>query len=108
MVRILCPHCKQIDPRPINELFRNIVLSKSYSVFREKGCEECNFSGYKKSEICYEVFVLSDHERVLFRESDFAQMNQKISEIGNLTISQKVMSKVLKGEVSYQEYSRFF
>lgn len=108
MVKILCPHCKQIDPRPINELFRNIILSKSYSVFREKGCEKCNFAGYKKSEICYEVFVLPDHERALFRESDFAQMNQKISEIGNMTISQKVMSKVLKGEVSYQEYSRFF
>ena len=52
--------------------------------------------------------MLPDHERALFRESDFTQMNQKISEIGNLTISQKVMSKVLKGEVSYQEYSRFF
>ena len=37
-----------------------------------------------------------------------AQLDKKISEVGGLTISQKILNRVLKGEISSRESSRFY
>ncbi len=107
-VKILCPACKQVDPLPASRRFPNLELSKDYSLYIEKGCPKCNQSGFNRSEPVYEVFVLKDSERRQLRENDLRQLGQKISASGNLTISQKVMNRVLKGDVSFSEFSRFF
>ena len=41
-------------------------------------------------------------------KSQLNALDRKISEAGNLTIAQKVLNRVLKGEVSYKESGRFF
>ena len=43
-----------------------------------------------------------------FQKSHLPVLDRKISEAGNLTIAQKVLNRVLKGEVSYKESTRFF
>ena len=107
-VKILCPHCKIPHPRSARELFKNKQLSSDYKIFQEKGCPECQSSGNSHDEIFYEVFTLDNHERAQFQKSDLANLDKKISEIGNLTIAQKVLNRVWKGEVSYKESTRFF
>jgi len=107
-VKILCPHCKTPHPRSARELFKNKQLSSDYKIFQEKGCPECRSSGNSHDEIFYEVFTLDNHERAQFQKSDLANLDKKISEVGNLTIAQKVLNRVWKGEVSYKESTRFF
>ena len=107
-VRTLCSACKAADPRPVRELFRNKKLSGDYRVFQEAGCPECQSSGYGGEEIVCEIFILDSHEKALFQPGHLATLDSKISESGNLTIVQKVLNRVLKGEVSYKESMRFF
>jgi type IV pilus assembly protein PilB len=107
-VKILCPHCKIPYPQSARELFKNKKLSSDYKIFQEKGCVECQFSGSSRDEIFYEVFTLDNHERAQFQKNNLVNLDKKISEVGNLTIAQKVLNRVLKGEVSYKESTRFF
>jgi len=107
-VKILCPHCKIPLTQTAQQLFKNKKLSSEYKVFREKGCPECQSTGYSHDEIFYEIFTLENQERAQFQKSNLAALDKKISEAGNLTIAQKVLNRVLKGEVSYKESTRFF
>ena len=106
--RILCPHCKMPLPQSAGQLFKNKKLSSDYKVFQEKGCPECQATGYGRDEIFYEIFTMENHERAQFQKGDLAALDKKISEAGNLTLAQKVLNRVLKGEVSYKESTRFF
>jgi type IV pilus assembly protein PilB len=107
-VRILCPRCKKPHPQSARALFKNMKLSGDYKLFVESGCSECQSSGYGGDEIFYEIFTLGNHDRELFQKGHLAVLDKKISESGNLTIAQKVLNRVLKGEVSYKESTRFF
>jgi type IV pilus assembly protein PilB len=106
--KILCSACKIPNPRPVQELFKNKNVSSKYRVFQEKGCPECQSSGYSRDEIFYELFVMDNQLRSKFKEESLFQLNKKISESGNLTIAQKIINRVLKGEISYRESCRFF
>ena len=84
-------------------------MSSNYQIFQEKGCPECQSSGYSRDEIFYEMFIMDNQERSIFKEEDpCSSLDKKISEAGNLTIAQKILNRVLKGEISYQESCRFF
>lgn len=106
--KILCSACKIPNPRPAQELFKNKNLSSKYQIFQEKGCPECNSSGYSRDEVFYEIFIMENRGRSQFNEKHLFILDKKISEAGNLTISQKILNRVLKGEISYQESCRFF
>ncbi|MEI6614470.1 MAG: ATPase, T2SS/T4P/T4SS family [Chrysiogenales bacterium] len=106
--KILCPVCKIPDPRPAQELFKSKNLGSNYQIFQEKGCPECQSSGNNRNEIFYEIFIMDNQERSIFKEEDLFSLDKKISEAGHLTISQKILNRVLKGEISYPESCRFF
>lgn len=106
--KILCPRCKTPNPQPAQELFKNKNLSSAYQIFQENGCPDCKSSGSSRDEVFYELFIMDNLERAQFEEKHLFALDKKISESGNLTISQKILNRVLKGEISYQESSRFF
>jgi type II secretory ATPase GspE/PulE/Tfp pilus assembly ATPase PilB-like protein len=106
--KILCPVCKIPNPRPVQELFKNKSFNGNYPIFQEKGCPECRSSGYNRDEVFYEIFIMDNQERSQFKEEYLFILDKKISEAGRLTISQKIINRVLKGEISYQESCRFF
>ena len=107
-VKVLCAACKKPNPRPARELFKTKKLSGDYQVFQEVGCPECQSSGYGGDELIYEAFALDNQDRSSFHKSQLAALERKISEAGNQTIAQKVLNRVLKGEVSHKESGRFF
>jgi type II secretory ATPase GspE/PulE/Tfp pilus assembly ATPase PilB-like protein len=107
-VKSLCAACKKPNPLPARELFKTMKLSGDYQVFQEAGCPKCQSSGYGGDEMIYEIFSLDNQDRPFFQKSQLNALDRKISEAGNLTIAQKVLNRVLKGEVSYKESGRFF
>jgi type II secretory ATPase GspE/PulE/Tfp pilus assembly ATPase PilB-like protein len=106
--KILCPVCKTPNPRPAQELLKNKNLSSKHQIFQEKGCPECNANGYCRDEIFYEIFSMDNQDRSQFKEKHLFVLDKIISETGGLSISQKILNRVLKGEISCRESSRFF
>jgi len=108
LVKILCPHCKKINPRRARELFKKLELKKDYQLYQENGCDKCQSTGHERNEVLYEIFTLSDEDRASFREQDLFNLSQKLSESAGMTIPQKVLNLVLRGDVSFREGQRFF
>ncbi len=104
VVRLLCPNCKRRNPTPSRQLLKHINLSREYEVFQETGCARCHFTGYDRSETVYEVYGPSGP----FTQPDFVNLREHITSGGGLSISQKVLNRLLRGDVSFLEYSRFF
>jgi general secretion pathway protein E/type IV pilus assembly protein PilB len=47
LVRLLCPHCKQVDTTPTARAYKTrIGLSPDTTVYRAVGCRECRQTGY--------------------------------------------------------------
>lgn len=60
LVRRLCPHCKEAFQPDKNE--REILGLKDYeevTIYRAKGCDECNNTGYKGRIAVYEILTVN-------------------------------------------------
>jgi type II secretory ATPase GspE/PulE/Tfp pilus assembly ATPase PilB-like protein len=102
----LCPACKEIGTVSSGELFPHLNLTRSFDIYREIGCGKCHYSGFGKDKTFYEVFLLSDDDRQTFSSFETQDYLRIISEAGNMTIDNKILSGVLKGEFSYNEFIR--
>jgi general secretion pathway protein E/type IV pilus assembly protein PilB len=55
LVRLLCPHCKQIDATPTARAYKTkIGLSPDTTVYRAVGCRECRNTGYHGRRAIFE------------------------------------------------------
>lgn len=122
LVRKLCPYCrqKQILNNEEEELIHKILavispksgvdtpttLTQIYQA-NPKGCEHCNFTGYKDRIGIFEIFTVNDNIRQLTvdRAPSFKILQQAI-ENGMITMLQDGILKVLDGQTSLDEIYR--
>lgn len=58
LVRLLCPHCKQVEDFPMSLLPTNIRLDiKTH--YKAVGCEHCYFTGYVGRKAIYELIPIN-------------------------------------------------
>jgi type IV pilus assembly protein PilB len=63
LVRLLCIECREAyDPplRVIESLFPNEKLPKSVRLYRPKGCDKCQNTGYWGRKGIYEMLIVND------------------------------------------------
>ena len=70
LARKLCPKCK--EPYEANGLVVGGYKIKSDLIYRAKGCDECNHTGYKGRVVLSEVMAINDEIRNLI--SKFGQL----------------------------------
>ena len=123
LVRKLCPACKK--EYPVDEtvwegnLFQNrscrdrneddIDLHKSYTLFRQEGCEECRHSGYLGRMAIHEVMPVNTSlaDKIIHRSSEKELWEAAKAEFpGLVSLEEDGMCKVRKGVTSVQELLR--
>jgi type II secretory ATPase GspE/PulE/Tfp pilus assembly ATPase PilB-like protein len=65
-VRVLCPKCKVVDPHGVEELRARVGVEDpggSYALGR--GCEFCNYTGYRGRVALFEIAEMTDALRHL-------------------------------------------
>jgi len=67
LARKLCPKCK--EPYEANGLMVGSYKIKSDLIYRAKGCDECNHTGYKGRTVISEVMGINDEIRNLISRS---------------------------------------
>jgi len=66
LVRVLCPKCKQPDPYSREELLaRYGEGAPEGTYFTHKGCEFCNYTGYRGRVAIFEIALIDDDLRHL-------------------------------------------
>ncbi len=117
LVRNLCSYCKE-EYHPDRKEFDNLAnlygenfesdLGVSYnpdfSLYRAKGCRECNKAGYKGRMALFELLVSSDEIRQLIStRQTIADLRRAAMNGGMRTLLQNGIVKIINGETDLSE-----
>ena len=75
-------------------------------IFRPRGCERCNYTGYRGRTGIYELIEIDDAMRVMIHEGASEQEMLKIVRERYPGIDQDGRRRVLEGETSIEEVLR--
>lgn len=128
LVRKICPKCRQpykaspalidaIDKtvgnllpkneREMKEIgYENIPMSgsKSFNLYKAKGCGECNDTGYAGRIGVYEAFKISSEiERLVVKHATTSEVQDQAIKEGMITMRQDGFLKALEGSTTIEE-----
>lgn len=103
LVRVICPSCKE-EVR--NREFLPDFL-KDVPVFHGRGCEKCQFIGYKGRTAIYEVLPVGEEIRKLIvTKASSGEIRSKAREIGFKTLLEVGRDKIRAGITTPEEVLR--
>jgi len=104
LVRIICPKCKEEDSSVLSavkdEIYRSLSLSSQtqITIYRGKGCEYCNNTGYYGRNAIYEILQLNDMIRAAILEKPRSDYIKRIAiREGLITLRQNGWQDVMDG-----------
>lgn len=109
LVRKLCDHCKErykLTPDEINDLFIWDNKTKVF-FFRNKGCEECNYTGYSGRIAIQELLLMTDDlRRMVARDASIMEIQEGARKAGFKSMRYDGIKKVLRGLTTMEEIDR--
>ncbi len=86
---------------------KNIDLSQKKEIYKAKGCDECNDSGYKGRLGLFEVLVVDDEmESLILSAPPSSEIRKSAIKKGMITMYQDGLIKVLEGKTTLEEIDR--
>jgi general secretion pathway protein E len=107
LVRLLCVDCREGAPATAGEL-EMLPESEGYDVtlFKPKGCEKCNYTGYRGRTGIYELIEIDDPLRQMIHQKAGEHEMLKIARQNYPGIESDGQRRVLAGETSLEEVQR--
>ncbi|MEN8007906.1 MAG: ATPase, T2SS/T4P/T4SS family, partial [Candidatus Krumholzibacteriota bacterium] len=106
LVRRVCNSCKE-ELKLSEEALKDLALKPGTSVYKGKGCDQCNGSGYSGRQGLYEVMPITPEIRELILDRAPTSEIQKLAiKQGMLTLRQDGLIKVAKGVTTVEEVLR--
>ena len=110
LVRRICSQCKEEESMPKQALIDvgfTLEEVETAKVFKGKGCDRCNGSGYKGRCGLYEVMAITDElrELVLVGASSI-ELKKKAVEGGMITLRRSGLIKIMAGTTTIEEVIR--
>ncbi|MFH0888183.1 MAG: GspE/PulE family protein [Planctomycetota bacterium] len=113
LVRTICPDCKQEDTMiPFDLLKTEFNLpanadKKLYKIYKGKGCDNCNFTGYLGRTAIYEIFLLDEKiKRLVIEKTQSDVLKLTAMENGMKTLRQSGWGKIRAGLTTFEEVTR--
>jgi type IV pilus assembly protein PilB len=107
LVRRLCKKCRVKQDVPINSLVDmgfSEEEAKNVTVYKPKGCGQCNNTGYKGRIALFEVMQISDEIRdLILTKAHSREIKNKAIEQGMLTLRQSGLVKIKNGIASMED-----
>lgn len=105
LVRKLCPICREPHQATESECER-LNLPSGSTIYSAKGCDQCNYTGYRGRTGIYEVIPVDDGLRQLIHEGVGEKEMLAHARQYSLSIDDDGRSKVLEGTTSVEEVLR--
>ena len=120
LVRKVCKKCLKLEkpnPEELKKIKKNLgeiskktkipKIQKELKIPKAKGCQYCNFTGYRGRVGIYEVMVIdAEMEKFILENPSIAALREKAIEKGMVTVQQDGILKVLAGETTIEEVER--
>jgi len=115
LVRKVCKNCSVLE-KPSSEEFEkisnglknlNINIAKDLKIKKPKGCNDCNFTGYRGRIGIYEAFLVDDEmEKFILTSPSIAALREMAQKKGMVTVYQDGLLKVIDGITTIEEVER--
>ncbi len=107
LVRLLCKDCREEHQVTEAEAeWLALPAGSSTSIYRPKGCDSCNFTGYRGRTGIYELIEIDDAMRALIHENASEMEMVKLARERAPGILGDGRQRVLDGETSMEEVMR--
>jgi type II secretory ATPase GspE/PulE/Tfp pilus assembly ATPase PilB-like protein len=115
LVRKVCKKCSVLE-KPSKEEFEkireglknlNVKIPKDLKIKKAKGCEDCNFTGYRGRTGIFETFLVDDEmEKFILTSPSIAALKEMAQKKGMVTMYQDGLLKVIEGQTTIEEVER--
>ena len=103
LVKRLCPECKQKDKTTAKEMSM-LGLHEPMTIYRPRGCQFCNNTGYKGRTAVHEIMYMNENMRsAVVTEKNLEVLRGLARENGMVTLRNSCFELVEKGITSIQE-----
>jgi type IV pilus assembly protein PilB len=107
LVKRICDKCKEPYNATEEELL-HVGLKpedvKTATIFKGRGCDNCNNSGYKGRLACFEVLPMSSAIReAIFAKATLNQIKAKAKEAGFQNLRETALMKWKQGQTTLEE-----
>ena len=107
LVRTLCPHCREEHlPDEVECVLLALPKTNQRTIYRAKGCTECNFKGYRGRTGIHELLVVDDVVRELIHNGHGEQAIEKTIRQNTKSIRIDGFDKVMTGQTTLEEVLR--
>ena len=110
LVRTICNYCKEpanYDNEALKEAGLTPERLGDISLYKGKGCDRCNGSGYRGRTAIHEIFILSATTRQMVIRSEPAMKIKRIAvKQGMRTLRMDGVEKILLGQTTIEEVMR--
>jgi len=113
LLRLNCPHCKTEDTQVVPGLKAQILKElgrrddEDIKLYRSKGCQACNFTGFYGRTAIHEILVLNEKLKELTSSKASSDEIKKCAVSGGMkTLRQNGWIKVLEGQTTTDEVLR--
>jgi type II secretory ATPase GspE/PulE/Tfp pilus assembly ATPase PilB-like protein len=115
LVRKVCESCSVFE-KPTDEEIKkikeglknlNFAIPKDLKIKRARGCEDCNFTGYRGRTGIFEAFLVDDEmEKFILTGPSISALREMAQKKGMITMYQDGLLKVIKGITTIEEVER--
>jgi len=110
LIRRTCHKCMELDDVPVQALL-NVGFTEAEApnieLYRGRGCETCNNTGYKGRVALFEVMIVSDDVRELILSGASAiELRRKALEEGMISLRESGLHKIREGITTIEEVVR--
>jgi type II secretion system protein E len=110
LVRTICPNCRE-EYTPPDQLMIEMNMkpedAKQYTFYHGRGCEDCNYTGYKGRIGIFELLSIDDDIRnLILQRASTGDITRKARANGMMTMRQDGWQKVLAGITTLDEILR--
>ena len=113
LVRRLCPKCKEAYHASLEEaklVVANPEEQQEFmkrTIYRPKGCFDCNNEGYKGRLGCYEVMLINKEiKKMIAHSAHDVEIEEAAVGMGMKTLQTSCLGHILRGETTITEFVR--
>jgi general secretion pathway protein E len=108
LVRVICPHCKTIDPFPSGqEEMDHLLMGNIQTLYKGSGCEHCGFTGFFGRIGIFELFLVDEEiQRMILKNEDAHHMREVAKARGMKTLLEDGLEKVREANTTLNEVLR--
>jgi type II secretory ATPase GspE/PulE/Tfp pilus assembly ATPase PilB-like protein len=85
----------------------NVKIPKDLKIKKARGCEDCNFTGYRGRTGIFEAFLVDEEmERFILTSPSISDLREMAKKKGMITMYQDGLLKVIDGVTTIEEVER--